>query len=392
MITPRCAALGGAALLLALATAGRGDPSPTSPGAPRVSVVATDDGIELQMESTGPAIAWLLVPEHFPEGSGTRRWILPGSGTRRQAIPLPPGTREWKTQVAFLAYGPARELGGSGTGHGRYRGPGHSTRLPWGDLAIVDRLNRRIQVLAPDGTPRHDLRPPGRPGAGGGELSGVSCSESGTLVAAERDAPVLYRFGPGGTTLDALAIASATTPLGAIQALPHGRVAVLLPGTDKVAVVASDGRVESVAGGFGTGPGRLRGPVDIAMDPGNDGFWVLEQGGRRIQKFGSRGGATTIRALGLRQPVGLGIAPHSLLAIADRASRRIHLVDPASGMRLLEVARDPGGTPFGDPRDVVSTAAGDLLVSDGRGDRVWWVPSLTAMVTSEGQLGDASGR
>jgi DNA-binding beta-propeller fold protein YncE len=139
-------------------------------------------------------------------------------------------------------------------------------------------------------------------------------------------------------------------PLG-IEADPFGRLYVTDAEEDRVRVFRSfTGEEEFSFGGYGAGPGRFRGPADVAVDRMRR-IYVCDRENRRVQVFGA-----------LADPAGVAVDRLGRVFVADATDRRVAAFGEDG--RLLAEFRGGPGAPFGSPRGVATDGKGGLYVSD----------------------------
>lgn len=371
-----------AASLFALALA----PEP----AVRSLVASVSAAGELELAfGAGPAAVVELAGPAFPD---PMRLYLPAAAATR-TVPLPPAGGELRLALATLEWDEPELSGARGRGPGHFRDPRYLAAAPWGELAVADRLNRRVQWLGDDGAFR--LAVAGRELSGSAETDpgGLGFGSGGQLYLAATRPGRILRFSREGRRVAEAAVEGRGVELAGLAPLRGGPdVLAVLPREDRIAQIGEDGRIRRSYGGFGAAPGRLRGPRDIASADGR-GFWVSEETGRRIQSLDAAGTFLEAHAGSLVRPAGLDVDPRGLVWVADRGTRAIHVFAPGVGEVAVLAPTDADGKPrLGEPVDVAATPSGDLVVADSRLSALWRFPSRTRMRIERLQLPARTGR
>lgn len=189
------------------------------------------------------------------------------------------------------------EVGGPGTGMGKFKGPQGLDVAADGRVFVADSRNSRVQVLAPDGAPLYTF---GTAGSANGQFRyprGVAMDPDGSVWVADSVRNVVQHFSATGTYLGKLG----NTGTGdAVLDNPYDLevdstyVYVNDTAVDKAKIYTRSGTFVTAFGGTGTAAGRLNRPT--GMDLYNGRLYIVEKENDRIQEFaldGSGGGDTT---------------------------------------------------------------------------------------------------
>lgn len=372
----------------------RSRPSPPTPATPAPgpsfqAQVTPEGAIRLQVTSRAPGFLRVQLRAVGSEGEGLdHRDLVPAGGRSFRFTPPVPDLYEWSAEFETLAFAPPVPLGARGTGPGHYRGPTFLGLTLDQDLVVADRGNRRVQVLTPEGRHRLTLRLGDLSGGSAYEPAGVTLTSSGRLVVADAMEGTLRLFSGVGRPLGNLGSEPPGPRPGGLDRIRDRELILALPRQDRVVHLGSSGRVLRSLGGFGTAPGRLRGPEDVAA-AGDDRFWVSESGNRRVQLFHISGGSEKSLNGSLERPHGLAVDSRGLVYVADRGTRSVHVLHPDLGEVLV---LGGAASPFREPWDVAAPPSGSLLVSDRRGNVVWFLASRASVFYKNGQVSTTSVR
>lgn len=330
--------------------------------------------------AASPGLLDLEVHPVDDPGAGLHREVvLPGGGEAVRLRPPRPGVYQVSASLRTLSWGPPRAVASRGAGPGRVREPAFLASSLDGDLVVTDRANRRLQVLTATGRYRFGFGASEFTGSGS-EPAGVAAAPNGRLYVVDSLGGRVLRFSPQGRPLGEATLERAMPRPGGLAVIRNQDLLLALPREDSVLLLDSQGRVRRQLGGFGTAPGRLRGPEDVATVDSSS-FWVSESGNARVQHLQLSGDALGVIQGELRAPAGLDLGPRGLLYVADRGTRSVHVLDPAGG-ELMQV----GHPTLGDPVDVAAMPDGSLFVSDRRRSTIWLLPSTAAVTYRTGQV------
>lgn len=134
---------------------------------------------------------------------------------------------------------------------------------------------------------------------------------------------------------------------------------------DRVLVLDFAGRYVRTLGGFGGGAGSFRGLAGLGAGPRGE-LVTAERAGARVQRLDASGSPLASWPLPVRPGRGrlaVAVDDSMHIAVADEASGRLWLFDPAGG--LLGVLTD-----LASPRALAFASDGSLLVAEGAAGRV----------------------
>jgi len=245
-----------------------------------------------------------------------------------------------------------------------------------GLLYVADGGSDRIVVFDTAGAVASTV---GFSGSAGGrflEPTDVAAAEGLHLYVLDAGNERVQLFDRYGQFLDVLLDREAGTigtPLG-LEADSFGRLYVTDAEADRVRVFRSfTGQEEFSFGGFGTEPGRFRGPADASVDRSRR-IYVADRGNNRVQVFDPLGGF--LRSIGegegsarLSGPTGVAVDRKGRVFVADGGNARVVVFDEAGGF-AGEIREGVGGKPLVSPRGVAVDDAGLLYVSDPAGGLV----------------------
>ena len=164
------------------------------------------------------------------------------------------------------------KLGQQGTKPGEFRRPSGIAIIDDRFILVSDSGNRRIHQF--------ELQSVGQ----GSQKSFVSGSarlvRMTDFAAAENVYTAGEKSGLGGLSL---------AEPSAMQIGPHDEIFIVDPPSSKIVVVDRDFRKLREWGGFGTGDGQFRTPIDIARSPNGDRVYVVDHYNYRIQVFDPSG-------------------------------------------------------------------------------------------------------
>ncbi len=173
----------------------------------------------------------------------------------------------------------------------------------------------------------------------------------------------VFKFSPDGELLMTLGEAGVegdgpnhfTAPSDVVTA-PNGDIFIAdghnPTGNNRVVKYSRDGTFVTEFGGTGYGPGELRGPHGIAMDPGSGRLFVADRGNNRIQIYDQEGNfVATWTQFG--KPSGIWIDEQGKIYVADSESDMESNPGWEKGIRIGDVETgwvqhfilDPGDNP-----------------------------------------------
>jgi hypothetical protein len=240
------------------------------------------------------------------------------------------------------------------------------THHPSGLWVVSDTGNDRLLLLNGDLTLNSSLdgvlrRPRGAAVDSRG-LIWIADSGNDRLVIVDASLSVLRTEGSGGDGPGEF-----NTPWG-VAADGKGRVAVADAVNRRVQVFQEDGGSPVIVGEWGTGPGQFDGPLDLAFDSGGRLYVVdtyLEAEGyvRRLQVFNpdltyNRTIWDITSRMRFTRPVGIGLGPGGVVAVADEFANRIYIFD-ANGLHMGGVSALEGQPSLATPVDVAFAAGAE---------------------------------
>jgi len=311
-----------------------------------------------------------------------------------------------------------------------------------GNLYIADNGNDSIRKLAPGGTVTNLAGTSGNGFADGSGTaarffvpSGVAVDASGNVYVADELNDTIRKITPAGavTTIAGSpgdAAAADGTGSAARFFQPFGiavdssdNLYVSDAGNSTIRKIAPGGVVTTLAGtagmaGYADGTGsaaRFKIPLGVAVD-GNGNVYVAEQGNFTIRKITPAGVVTTLAgtagnvgsadgtgaAASFNLPAGVAVDSGGNVYVADYANDTIRKITPAGAVTTLAgVPSSPGsndgtgsGASFSVPTGVAVDAAGNVYVTEQKGDTIRKVTSAGVVTTLAGTptiYGDTNG-
>ena len=247
-----------------------------------------------------------------------------------------------RVQVFHANGTPARTLGAPGPGGlgdaGRLGNPDGVAFGPFGELAVADSGNHRVQVFHANGTPARTLGAPGAHGPADGQFywpSGVAFGPFGELAVADSGNHRVQVFHANGTPARTLGAPGAHGPAdgqfywpSGVAFGPFGELAVADSGNHRVQVFDPDGEFYDAFGSHGQADGQFYWPSGVAFGPFGE-IAVADSGNHRVQAFYPNG--TFGRVYGSHgqadgqffYPVGVAFGPAGEIVVADSGNHRV---------------------------------------------------------------------
>jgi len=150
-------------------------------------------------------------------------------------------------------------------------------------------------------------------------------------------------------------------------------------------------------GGTGNGPGQLRYPRGISLDPSGY-IYVADTGNHRIQKFDSEGrfleeiGGFGYEPGRFSSPTGLTAREGLNIYVADSQNRRVQRLDRDLNYLSSIPVSEEGDPAFGFLWDVEVASTGELFVSDAEQEQIWKLTPFGQTDRAFGGFGSARER
>ncbi len=188
-------------------------------------------------------------------------------------------------------------IGASGSGPGEFDAPGGVAVSPHGHLYVADFYNHRVQVIGSNGEFIRQFGATAQPGRSAGRFNyptDVTLLSNQDLVVADAYNHRVQLFSSDGDLLQkwggpfAIRIPGAGNAwfrtATAVTAGPNSNIFVADFYNHRIQKFSKHGKFLVAFGSFGSGPGQLDRPIDMAVDDRGDVF-VVDFGNHRIQKF-----------------------------------------------------------------------------------------------------------
>lgn len=302
------------------------------------------------------------------------------------SITRPPAAPGERTQAAQLAAEDITVLAGAGGELGEVSQPADIAVDADGNVYVVDTLNQRFQVIAPDGT----AQAVGEEGTGEGQFGNPQSPDYDVAdgpwgIALGPDASVyigdtwnhrIQKFGADLEIDPTFGIGGLFGPRD-VAFLADGSVAVVDTGNKRLAVYDQNGSLTRIIGEPGDGPAQFNEPTSVSVAP--DGtVYVADYWNKRIQRFDSElnySGEFEVDSWGAT-----GIAERAY--IAALSDGRVLATDPHNGNIMIfspegeEIAaRSIGPQISSRPVGVaVDAAEENVYITDGLASQVVRVP------------------
>jgi sugar lactone lactonase YvrE len=228
-----------------------------------------------------------------------------------------------ETKVSPLTLNWLATLGGPGNQPGQFFEPRDVAVLSNGNLVVADTVNRRVQLLDPQGVPLKILTGDAFPFE---EPLAVVVDSSDEILILDSALQWVYRYDNAGNFLDRFG--------GPMNFLFHPRgmtlfedntIALTDTGSARLALFSADGTPIGSIGGLGTGPGQFNEPTDVLRDAQGT-YFVAEAENSRIQRVDAAGNPLLEWAIpdsyGLNGPH-LAFGPDGSIFVTESQSRSL---------------------------------------------------------------------
>ena len=256
-----------------------------------------------------------------------------------------------------------------------------------GNVYVVDTLNQRVQIIAPDGT----VTSIGEPGVGIGQFAnprtddyqvddgpwGIALAADGGIYVADTWGHRIQRFGPDMQIDPGFNIGGLFGPRD-IALMADGNLIVVDTGNKRLGIYDQSGNLQRVFGNEGGGRGEFNEPTSISVSSSGT-IYVADYWNKRIQRFDSQlqySGEFEVESWG-----GRGITDRAyIVALADGT---VLATDPANGNILIfnadgeEIAAWSLPSLANNSRPIgiaVDPAEENVYITDGQASQVVRVP------------------
>jgi DNA-binding beta-propeller fold protein YncE len=179
-----------------------------------------------------------------------------------------------------------RSLGVPGAEPGQFFEPRDVAVLSTGHLVVADTVNRRVQLIDPQGTPLQTLTGSEFPFE---EPLAVAVNSRDEILVLDSTLQWVYRYNAAGELLDRFGGPAAQLfhPRG-LTVLADDRVVIADTGRSRLALFSPDGAQAGAIGGLGSGPGQFNEPID-ALAGLQGAYFVAEAMNNRVQQVDAAG-------------------------------------------------------------------------------------------------------
>ncbi|MBI1878817.1 MAG: hypothetical protein HYR94_11465 [Chloroflexi bacterium] len=190
------------------------------------------------------------------------------------------------TEVASLTLKGLATLGGPGNEPGQFFEPRDVAVLRDGNLVVADTVNRRVQILNPQGVPLKILTGDPFPFE---EPLAVAVNSRDEILILDSTLQWVYRYDSAGNFLDRFGGPAALLfhPRG-LAVVDDDSVVLADTGSSRLALFSADGAPAGTIGGPGSGPGQFNEPTDVLRDTQGT-YYVAEAENNRIQRVDAGG-------------------------------------------------------------------------------------------------------
>jgi DNA-binding beta-propeller fold protein YncE len=165
-------------------------------------------------------------------------------------------------------------------------------------IYAVDAANNQVRKLDPQG---HFVAEIGARASGRGRLNGpqgVALDPQGNILVADTANDRIVKFAPNGSVLATWGAKGGSGPPGAgpgelrgptaLLVNPAGDVLIADTGNNRIEELRPDGSFLDAWGGLGSRPGRFHQPTGLALDRAGN-VYVVDRGNNRVEKFDAHG-------------------------------------------------------------------------------------------------------
>lgn len=213
---------------------------------------------------------WPPLGDYPPPGSQST-----GQPDSSLAVPTQPLNLDWLTSI-----------GGPGSEPGQFLEPRDVARLSNGNLVVADTLNKRVQLLDPQGNPLTVMTGEPYPFE---EPLAVVVNRRDEIFVLESTLQWVYRYTAEGQFVDRFAGPEARLfhPRG-LTIFEDDSFAIADTGGARFVLFTPDGTLAGSIGGLGQGPGQFNEPTDLLRDQVGT-YFVAEAENNRIQRVDATG-------------------------------------------------------------------------------------------------------
>jgi 4-amino-4-deoxy-L-arabinose transferase-like glycosyltransferase/DNA-binding beta-propeller fold protein YncE len=218
--------------------------------------------------------------------------------------------------------------GGPGNRPGQFLEPRDVAGLSDGSLLVADTVNRRVQLLDPQGRPLNSLTGDPFPFE---EPLAVAVNSKDEILILDSTLQWVYRYDSAGNLLDRFGGPTAYLfhPRG-MTVLEDDTVALADTGGSRLALFSPDGLSAGSIGGLGNGPGQFNEPTDVLRDAQGT-YFVAEAENNRIQRVDAGGSPLSQWAIpdsyGFNGPH-LAFGPDGSIFVTESRSRSLFRYAP----------------------------------------------------------------
>jgi sugar lactone lactonase YvrE len=200
--------------------------------------------------------------------------------------PVRPAPAVEPVQISPLKLNWLASLGGPGSQPGQFLEPRDVAVLSNGHLVVADTLNRRVQILDPQGAPLTTLTGDDLPFE---EPLAVGVNSRDEILILDSTLQWVYRYDSAGKYLNRFGGPTAYLfhPRG-LTVFADDTIALADTGSSRLTFFSVDGVPAGTLGGLGSGPGQFNEPTDVLRDSQGT-YFVVEAENNRIQRLDAGG-------------------------------------------------------------------------------------------------------